>query len=251
MNPRVLAIAVLASTAVILLAFIAALYFFYLALRRQAALAAAHLAYEQELRTVETEVAEHTLAGVAAELHDGVGGQLTLLRIQLETLGLRDAELHRALAPASSTLTETVAAVRHLSHGLNPDVLAATGLAAMIARECARLRATGRLHVSCSAEAEPQLHPDVALVAFRIFQESVTNALKHAEATSLHVTVRAQPFQLLVTDNGRGFDASVVSAGSGAGLLTMQRRAALAGLRCRANSTIGSGTTIRLEEPAV
>lgn len=253
MNEERIVVAVAASTLAILLAVGAALIALFVAhrnrLRQQTALAAARLSYEQELRAIASEVSEQTLANLSSELHDNIGGQLTLLRIHLETYGLRNPDAVPALQSASDTLASTVDQVRLLSHSLNADMLTGAGLRAMIEKEVGRLSALGRVVVHWDTDAaEPDLSPDARLIAFRTFQEAVSNALKHAGATNLFVTLKSAPiFLLSICDDGRGFDMSVaVESAQGAGILTARKRAAMAGLVYTIESESGGGTVVTL-----
>jgi len=221
-------------------------------LRQQLNLAEAQAGYEQELRTVAREVQEQMLANLSGELHDNIGQRLTLVHLQLEAQ--RRNFKPEILQQANQNLVDAMKEVRQLSHALSADVLARQGLCAMITQEVKRLSQNGVVQVSFVDEtvAEPDLTPDQRLMAFRLFQEGVNNALKHAGATTLTISLSEHPdFCLQLTDDGKGFDADLLLQESkGAGLRNMQQRAGLAGLQCTVISQPGQGCTIRLETAA-
>lgn len=253
MNDENLILGIVAATATIFVLLTGTLGILYTAyrarLRQQSALAAARLSYEQELRTIAAEVSEQTLANLSSELHDNIGGQLTILRIHLETYCLRNPDAAPALQPASDTLTEAVAQVRLLSHSLNAEMLTGAGLRAMVEKEVDRLKALGRAAVHWEAdEQEPDLSSDTRLIVFRTFQEAVSNALKHAGAANLFVTLKSAPsFMLSIRDDGRGFSVdAALPPPRGGGILTARKRAAMAGLVYTIESDAGAGTVVTL-----
>lgn len=257
MNDENLILGIIVATATIFILLTGTLGILYTAyrarLRQQSALAAARLSYEQELRTIAAEVSEQTLANLSSELHDNIGGSLTLLRVHLETYGLRNPDAAPALQPASDALTETVDQVRLLSHSLNAEMLTGAGLRAMIEKEVGRIKALGRAAVHWEADAaEPDLSPDARLIAFRAFQEAVNNALKHTGAANLAVTLESAPgFRLVIRDDGPGFDVNAaMESARGAGILTARKRAAMAGLTYNIESNLGAGTVVTLEASA-
>lgn len=209
------------------------------------------LDYQKELRTIESEVREETMEHIASELHDNIGQLLTFIKLQLEKEKLRQPDLETRLEPVSDTLSKTITQVRLLSHSLNHEVISDSGLQKAIAKEAERLQSLGRLKVRFESDAvEPSLSRDAKTVAFRLFQEALNNALKHADATELEIRLTGRKgFYLELRDNGKGFDSSLAEiASDGMGLKNMPRRAALAGLNCRVDSNPGEGCIFRVSQ---
>lgn len=220
-------------------------------LRHQLKLSKAQTQYEQELRAVSEEVQEHMLANISGELHDNIGQRLTLVHFQLEAQ--RKKFQPELLLEANRNLVDAMKEVRLLSHSMNADMLKRKGLQEMVAQEARRLAHNGKVTVRLEQQpdTEPDLGPDQQLMAFRLFQEAVNNALKHAQAHNLWIRMENKPaFCLEVDDDGKGFDP-VALAATGAGLSNMQQRAQLAGLRCLIRSSPGKGCTVSLKQAVV
>jgi signal transduction histidine kinase len=98
---------------------------------------------------------------------------------------------------------------------------------------------------------EEPVSPEIAVNAYRIVQEALTNVARHAAATSVRVELGRAPHGLFVSvvDNGRGFEISRVSDPHAVGLVGMRERARLIGGRVEIRSTPGMGTTVRLDIP--
>lgn len=217
-------------------------------LRQQLKLTQAQMAYEQELRLVANEVQEQLLANLSGELHDNIGQRLTLVHFQLEAQ--RRAYQPEILQEANQNLVDAMKEVRLLSHTMNADVLKRQGLCNMISQEAKRLAQNGQIKIFFEKQSlcEPALGPDQQLMAFRLFQEAVNNAMKHAQARQLSIRLVTDPaFLLEVSDDGVGFDPDALKRnGTGAGLDNMQQRALLAGLNCSIISKPGEGSIVRL-----
>ena len=189
---------------------------------------------------------------VAAELHDEIGQTLTALGLQLARA--RDGapgELRGELEDARSTVAGTVEDVRRLARRLRPEVLDALGLGAALTNLSERL--TGQTGVRIVPRLEPglpALGTDAQLVVYRVAQESLTNVVRHANATGATVRLWREDgnVELEVRDDGAGFDTS--ADGRGTGIRAMRERALLVGARLRIESRPGDGTAVRLSVPA-
>jgi signal transduction histidine kinase len=202
------------------------------------------LDYQKELRAIESEVQEATLTHLASELHDNIGQLLTFMKLQMEKEKLRSPAIEPVLDPISATLQTTMQQVRLLSHSLSNDFISDGGLQRIIGQEVERLRGLGRFTVHYDTDAvEPALSKDTRTVAFRIFQEALSNALRHSEAAHLYITLKGEEaFCLQLQDDGKGFDqAAALQETTGLGLKAMLRRASLAGLQCSVDTAPQKG----------
>ena len=141
--------------------------------------------------------------------------------------------------------------LREVSHRLHPSVLEDLGLIAALRSLIASFRDDG-IDVSFRLPDEmPALNTDVATALYRIAQEALRNALKHAPGAPVHVTleVRDNLVQLTIRDDGPGFDLTKVRLGGGLGILNMNERARLVHGTLLFNSRPGDGTAIEVRVP--
>jgi PAS domain S-box-containing protein len=198
---------------------------------------------------------------IAHQIHDEVGGHLTGLRWELEALEKMlhrpaDAEQLKAMRDKLATmlgLTDTsINVVRRIASDLRPSILDDLGLIEAIEWQTQQFQA--RTGIQCRCERGPQNIPlgdRESTAVFRIFQEALTNILRHAQATSVGITMTVEGgiFILTVADNGRGITAAEKLGRKSLGLLGMQERAHLIGGRVDIVGLQGTGTTLHVRVP--
>jgi len=213
--------------------------------KHRAELAEVRVRHAEEVRRVEQEVTRQTLSDVGRDLHDNIGQLLTVTRMGLNSLIGASADAAKGQR-VKDNLDSTIAEVRRLSKTLDRDRWTDLSLEEVVQEECARITRMGGVPVHFKATAKATaMTVDRKVVLYRIFQESVNNALKHAQAKNLHVRMESHDgLKLSVRDDGRGFDPATISDGQGLG--NMRRRAELIGYHCEIASTPGVGTTITL-----
>ncbi|MDE2023336.1 MAG: PAS domain S-box protein [Gammaproteobacteria bacterium] len=205
------------------------------------------------------EVQESERRNLARELHDEIGQSLSLINMKLQEADTltTEAALKQLLKEASATVIELDGQIGQISLNLHPSVLDDLGLSAAF-QWCLRTRLGSDGH-KVHLDVEPEISrfsDNVERAVFRVFQESVTNALKYAAATQINVRlVRAEGGKLLlsVSDNGCGFDvaAALQNArnGKSLGLLGMQERARILGGEVAIHSDPGHGTSVQFIVP--
>ena len=215
--------------------------------RHRAELAEVRVRHAEEVRTVEREVMGQTLTEVGRDLHDNIGQLLTVTRMGVNTLLATTNDPART-TEVKQNLDGAIAEVRRLSRTLNADRWLALSLGQVIAEECARVQRIGGVQVHYTESGhEALVTADQKLVLFRLFQEAMNNALKHAQASTITVRLSdGDGVHLQVTDDGVGFDATANPGILGQGLLNMERRAALIGYHCKVVSQLGAGTTVNI-----
>ncbi len=197
---------------------------------------------------------------LAIELHDRVGQNLTALGINLNivrSLLPQDemARLRPKLDTAIALLGETIERIRDLNSDLRPPVLDDYGVLVALRWFCRRFtERTGVETVVEGREPDPRLGQAAEIGLFRIAQEALTNAAKHAHAKLVVVRYEQDRdmVRLMIADDGVGFDASSYRSNeqrAGWGLIGMQERAAAIGGHLRIESASGAGTRVLVEIP--
>ena len=192
---------------------------------------------------------------LARELHDGLGQNLTARKHRLGQIGselepgpspLRD-KLDTALALCAGALEDT----RNLSRLLRPPILDDLGLEPALQWLARSTEESAGLPVVVEIEALPPLDDELQTLLFRIAQEALNNAAKHAAAHSLllRLVVRDGRLQLQVIDDGGGFDPAQAAAAAGTGLGSMRERLRLYGGQLELRSAPGHGTRLRATVP--
>jgi two-component system sensor histidine kinase UhpB len=222
------------------------------------ALAQAFNAMLDRLETARREAARTALAAqeaerlrVARELHDEIGQTLTAVTLQAErAAGSDPARASDELIRVADAVRESLDEVRRIARELRPEALDDLGLINALIALCSRVDAQGGPRVRRSLQRGlPPLGPDVELVMYRIVQESLTNAVRHADADTVTVSLVADPETVTVsiTDDGKGMPAHV--PGNTAGIAGMRERALLVDGRLSIESQPGKGTEVRLTVP--
>lgn len=192
---------------------------------------------------------------LSAELHDEIGQTLTTLKIQAELLLEEFQGPHEQLERLKSLsegLSKSIEKLREIAQGLRPSVLDKIGLEAAVTRLLEECETKGRVRIrSFFRGLQERLSPELELGVYRIVQEAVTNALKHAQANELTVNVIRGPsaISISVEDDGTGFSTSGDLAAGGVGLLTMRERAESLKGTLWVESSVGSGTCVSVELP--
>jgi signal transduction histidine kinase len=209
-------------------------------------------------RLIETQEVERQR--ISRELHDQIGQSLVAVKLQLQSMpAMRERDLLVARVRESIALVErTVRQVRDLSLELRPSLLDDLGLVATLRWYVDRqARWAGVTSRFVSNPAEVIVPSEVEVVAFRIVQEALTNALHHAQASEVCVCLekRDGELDLRVQDDGRGFDVGTLvrngDVAKSLGILGMQERAQLAGGRLEIESAPGQGTLVVARFPLV
>jgi signal transduction histidine kinase len=219
---------------------------------QERALAKAH-AESRRLEGKILEISEHERRRIGADLHDGLGQQLTA--IELLCAGLKaDAarmrpEFAERLDRMGQMLREAVSQTRFLARGLVPVSDEPDALQAGLAELAEQIQSLGRLqcHLDCPAPV-PLSDRVAAGHLYRIAQEAVNNALKHAEATEVAIRLidTDDAVELQVWDNGKGLSPA---KGKGIGLEVMRHRASVIGADLTVASKRGQGVTVACRMP--
>lgn len=203
-------------------------------------------------------VQEAERARMARELHDQIGQTLTAAKLGLQSVrsAVSDSAAAGRLEDSIRLAAQVLQQVRDLSLDLRPPLLDELGLTAALGTHVQSLARRTGLAVEFRAEPlSERPSQEVAIACFRIAQEAMTNAMRHARPAHIRVSLRehAGELELSVSDDGIGFDLDasrrLALTGKSIGLLSMTERAALAGGRCEITSAARHGTSVRAAFP--
>ncbi len=204
--------------------------------------------------------AQSTLGGleqersrIARALHDSLGQELAVALIEVGELSHRRSR--DAVEQVAGRLRHAVDWVRDLAHELHPAEIDDVGLPEALRVYCEDRSATTAATVRCTVPERASAVPKrVAINVYRIAQEAITNALRHAEPERVDVVLElsAHELALTVADNGRGLPRGDRSRRplEGIGMVGMRERASMIGARFEVSSAPGTGTRVRLIVPA-
>ena len=192
---------------------------------------------------------------LSRELHDDAGQNLTTILLglkRLETLGSLE-EVREKLPSLRGQLSAALDGMRSLAWRLRPSVLDDLGLAAAVRSSVAEFETVTPTKVRLDVEAlEARIPGDTEIVLYRVFQEAMTNVVRHSRAKTARVVASRDEHKLRLTveDDGDGFAPASNSLGErGIGLFGMAERLALIGGVLEIHSAPGQGTTIVAEIP--
>lgn len=213
------------------------------------------LQFDREILESKLAIQEQTFKNISQEIHDNIGQVLSLAKITISTMDADDKEILTEKIETSSALVgQAIQDLRDLSRSLNADAIVEMGLLRSIEYELELIKKTGRYQTNLIKEGDlqPLSHKD-ELILFRIFQEALNNVFKHSKASeiTLRINYNSSNFSMLISDNGVGFNTSVLSRQGdeavGYGITNIANRAALIGADFKITSEEGNGTTIIID----
>jgi PAS domain S-box-containing protein len=204
------------------------------------------------------EAQEQERAWIARELHDDINQRMALLAIQLDKLKKPSSdspgEMGRHLDGLRLILLEISKDVQGLSHRLHSSKLEYLGLTIACRGFCNEVAERHKVRVNFSADGIPdKVSPDVSICLFRVLQESLNNAIKYSGTEHFEVKLRriSNEIQLVVRDNGTGFDVETAMNSQGLGLISMRERVSLVNGKMAIVSNPTRGTEITVHVPLV
>lgn len=201
-------------------------------------------------------IREAERTSISREIHDEFGQACTAIKMDLAIIRRRLPKQQTKLREkVDSTLTlvdSTIASLRRVASELRPTALDDLGLPAALEVQAQEFE--GRTGISCRLllPDEPiELDTEKSTAVFRIFQESLTNVARHAQATQVRARLEKKPNEMIfeVSDNGIGFEPEKVGARKSLGIVGMQERAILLKGELKIVGVPGAGTTLQLKIP--
>jgi signal transduction histidine kinase len=215
------------------------------------------LAYQGRLQALATDLSlteERERRRIAAVLHDAVGHTLAVAVIRLRDLlsSKRGNGVTPELEDVCKLVEQSIQHTRSLTLDLSPPILYELGLEPAIEWLAERVQKQHWLTVSVKADsASKPMDDQVRALVFNAVRELLVNVVKHAQAKNVTVTIRRveQAVEIVVKDDGIGFEHRQSAAPSGFGLFNIRERLVHLGGRFEVESSVGSGCTITLHAP--
>jgi PAS domain S-box-containing protein len=189
---------------------------------------------------------------IAREIHDELGQQLTILKLDISWIQKQlknyhnDAVVQRT-KDTIQLLNETIKTVRRIATELRPSMLDDLGLIAALEWQSREFESRSAIKVTFESNVTLlSVEGSIATSLFRIYQEALTNIARHAKATHVYsdLQVKNDIITLTIQDDGQGFDLGILTGNKTLGILGMQERALMMKGRFEINSVEGKGTTI-------
>jgi two-component system, NarL family, sensor kinase len=187
---------------------------------------------------------------ISRELHDGLGQKLVGTKLQIENCDEADPRcLHLTMIEAKVQLHRIVEELHRISNDLMPAALNELGLEVALQNLCRDVAHQTGLEVEFDYVAETRPDEKISVYLYRICQEALLNAVKHAEAkyVSMQFLETRDSMLLIIEDDGKGFDQQQYQGGNG--LPNMRDRAEMLGGTISIESSAGNGTTLRIKIP--
>ena len=208
---------------------------------------------EQELTAIDAmiEGQEKERQRIADDLHDDLGGLMATLKLHFNALKEKpDSEM---FDKTSDLLDQAYSKIRSVAHTKNSGVMANKGLLKALHDMANTISATNKLQVEIVDHGlDNRLENSLELTIFRIIQELITNTIKHANATEtmVHITKHDDSLNIMVEDNGKGFNTKNIAKKSGMGIHSIDKRIENLGGNVTIESEINKGTTVIIDIPS-
>ncbi len=207
--------------------------------------------HEQDLLMAQLQVQENTFSWIASEIHDNVGQKLSLAKLQLNNIFIKEYNgQHQTLGDSIQIITETLDDLRDLTRSTSNEKIQQDGFLGLLKTDIERLNRSGSFHFKLVVTGEEYfLEAKFELMIYRIIQEVLNNIIKHSQATEVnfHLHYTTDKLKIEVEDNGKGFDEQEITRGNG--LSNIQKRAIHIGGVANIKSEKNKGTIVNINIP--
>ncbi|WP_438709975.1 sensor histidine kinase [Aquimarina muelleri] len=213
---------------------------------------------EQELSAIDAMISgqEKERQRLANDLHDNLGSTLATIKLHFQHLrnnkdNPKIQNIEELYSKTDTLLEDAYQKVRTIAHEKNSGVMANQGLLLAIKNLAKKVSNSNLLVEVQDYGLEQRLDNALEITIFRMIQELITNAIKHAKATEIHISLTNHDslLNIIVEDNGKGFDAKVLPKKEGMGLANTEKRIEHLEGTFEIDSTIGKGTNIIINIP--
>lgn len=207
--------------------------------------------YENDVLQSRIEIQEQTFENISREIHDNIGQKLTLAKLQLNRIVSQEEGVAERINDSVGIIGKVILDLSDISRSLSSDMIQNYGLIRAIEFEVSQLNKLGWCNFSLKVQGETIFFDNKKeLSIFRIFQESLNNIIKHAQASKVVILLNYSEasFSFNISDNGKGFNKDNVRLG-GRGLGNIRKRIESMGGEYAINSLPEEGTSISFKIP--
>src|SRR6218665_294213 len=193
---------------------------------------------------------------LAKDLHDGLGGMLSGIKFSLSNVKenlLLSPDNARAFERSIDMLDSSIKEMRRVAHNMMPEILVKYGLDKALREYCAEIERSAVVHINYQAVEldNIEIEQTASISIYRIVQELVNNAIKHAAARNmlvqLHYAAEEKMLAITVEDDGKGFDTMILKQSPGIGWINIQSRVDFLKGKIDLQSSPGKGTSVMIE----
>lgn len=194
---------------------------------------------------------EYERERIAADLHDEIGPTLAAIKLHIESFESNKVKLQSAITPLSPLINETIDKLGAISKNLVPKSLRLLGLVPTINQMIEMYESNQKTKINFITNYSKCLPIEIELQLYRIVQEAIYNAIKHANATKIDIKlhISKNELTLLISDNGKGIEITNNKSISGNGLNNLKKRALIIGGEFNIYTKTGKGTHLQFEIP--
>ncbi|MDX1463160.1 MAG: sensor histidine kinase, partial [Marinirhabdus sp.] len=212
---------------------------------------------EQELTTIDAMIRgqEKERQRLASDLHDSAGATLAAAKLQFDHLAKHKGKLSNSdelFQKTGQLLDEAYSEIRNMAHLKNSGVIAKNGLLPAVQKLARNASGANGLQVIVEDFGlDERLDNALEISIFRIIQELVTNIIKHAQASEASIVINQydDSINIIIEDNGRGFEVRSFASTDGMGLSSIERRIEQLEGTLEIDSTVGKGTHVLIDIP--
>jgi signal transduction histidine kinase len=203
-----------------------------------------------------TEVQERERSRFAKDLHDGLGGMLSGVKLSLSNMKgnmILSGDSVQSFERSLDMLDNSIVELRRVAHNLMPEALVKFGLTAALKDFCDFVNSSKVIGVIFQqVGTDRRLEMSIEVVLYRVINELVNNALRHSSASELIIQLNFDDHSLTITveDNGVGFDKSLLEIAKGSGWPNIQSRIAYLKGSLDVETSPGNGTAVNITIPA-
>nr|WP_256259885.1 sensor histidine kinase [Winogradskyella luteola] len=188
---------------------------------------------------------------IANDLHDDLGGLMATVKLHFNAL--KDKDSPELYEKTNNLIEEAYQKVRSVAHAKNSGVIAKQGLLKAVRHMAEKISASNEIQIDVLDHGlDNRLENSLELTSFRIIQELITNVIKHAEASeaTIHLTNHEDSINIMVEDNGKGFNPSqVTKTKKGMGISSIDKRVEHLDGKLTIESEKNKGTTVIIDIP--